>query len=53
MDYINISLVGLLCLVVGFVSGSRYRQARNSGLSRSQSLKAIIQGGGGPNDVTK
>ena len=48
MDYTTLTLVGLLLLFVGFAAGSRYRKARLDGKTRMQSLKAVIQGGGGP-----
>jgi hypothetical protein len=53
MDYITLALVGLLLLVVGFVCGSRYRQARMNGNTRMQAAMALLgrvqpNVGGGP-----
>jgi hypothetical protein len=51
MDYITLALVGLLLLVAGFLAGGRYRESRLNGKTRVQSLKSIVQGGGGPDPI--
>jgi hypothetical protein len=50
MDYITLALVGLLLLFVGFAAGSRYRKCRLEGKTRVQSIKALVGGGGNPNE---
>jgi uncharacterized protein YqgC (DUF456 family) len=50
MDYITLALVGLLLLCLGFVAGSLYWLGRMNGKTRMQAIKALVGGGGGPNE---
>jgi len=50
MDYVSLFLICLFIFVLGFYCGGRYRKARMDGKTRVQAIKALVGGGGGPNE---